>query len=52
MLQPLKSLVDYQSPGANKLAVVADIDARVSFYSESLRLYQMYQRYRTIGALM
>lgn len=35
MLQPLKSLVDYLSPGANKLTVVADIDARVSFYSES-----------------
>ncbi|XP_073960260.1 coatomer subunit epsilon [Choristoneura fumiferana] len=29
MLQPLKSLVDYLSPGANKLAIVADIDARV-----------------------
>ncbi|XP_061719688.1 coatomer subunit epsilon [Cydia pomonella] len=29
MLLPLKSLVDYLSPGANKLAVVADIDARV-----------------------
>lgn len=52
MLQPLKSLVDYLSPGANKLAVVADIDARVSFYSESLRLYQMYHGYRTTGALM
>lgn len=29
MLQPLKSLVDYMSPGANKPAIVADIDARV-----------------------
>lgn len=31
MLQPLKSLVDFLSPGANKPAIVADIDARVSF---------------------
>ncbi|KAG6457651.1 hypothetical protein O3G_MSEX010412 [Manduca sexta] len=30
MLQPLKSLVDYLSPGANKPAIVADIDARVA----------------------
>ncbi|XP_045450088.1 coatomer subunit epsilon [Melitaea cinxia] len=30
MLQPLKSLVDYMSPGANKPAIVADIDARVA----------------------
>ncbi|CAK1580822.1 unnamed protein product [Parnassius mnemosyne] len=30
MLQPLKTLVDYLSPGANKLAIVADIDARVA----------------------
>ncbi|CAH0399355.1 unnamed protein product [Chilo suppressalis] len=28
MLQPLKILVDYISPGANKPAIVADIDAR------------------------
>ncbi|RVE44749.1 hypothetical protein evm_010601 [Chilo suppressalis] len=30
MLQPLKILVDYISPGANKPAIVADIDARVA----------------------
>ncbi|CAH2229640.1 jg4870 [Pararge aegeria aegeria] len=30
MLQPLKSLVEYLSPGANKPAVVSDIDARVA----------------------
>ncbi|XP_063829836.1 coatomer subunit epsilon [Ostrinia nubilalis] len=30
MLQPLKSLVDYLSPGANKPVIVADIDARVA----------------------
>ncbi|XP_072938191.1 coatomer subunit epsilon [Epargyreus clarus] len=30
MLQPLKTLVDYLSPGANKPAIVADIDARVA----------------------
>ncbi|CAG9791067.1 unnamed protein product [Diatraea saccharalis] len=30
MLQPLKSLVEYISPGANKPAIVADIDARVA----------------------
>ncbi|KAI5643875.1 coatomer epsilon subunit domain-containing protein [Phthorimaea operculella] len=30
MLQPFKSLVDYLSPGANKPAIVADIDARVA----------------------
>lgn len=30
MLQPLKTLVDYLSPGANKPAIVSDIDARVS----------------------
>ncbi|XP_049871705.1 coatomer subunit epsilon [Pectinophora gossypiella] len=30
LLQPLKTLVDYLSPGANKPAVVADVDARVA----------------------
>ncbi|XP_041980647.1 coatomer subunit epsilon [Aricia agestis] len=30
LLQPLKTLVDYLSPGANKPAIVADIDARVN----------------------
>ncbi|KPI97090.1 Coatomer subunit epsilon [Papilio xuthus] len=30
MLQPLKTLVDYLSPGANKPVIVADIDARVA----------------------
>ncbi|KAL0821309.1 hypothetical protein ABMA28_005903 [Loxostege sticticalis] len=30
MLQPLKSLVEYLSPGANKPVIVADIDARVA----------------------
>ncbi|XP_026325915.1 coatomer subunit epsilon [Hyposmocoma kahamanoa] len=30
MLQPLKSLVDYLSPGASKPVIVADIDARVA----------------------
>ncbi|XP_038222048.1 coatomer subunit epsilon [Zerene cesonia] len=30
LLQPLKTLVDYLSPGANKPAIVADIDARVA----------------------
>ncbi|KAL4717388.1 hypothetical protein ACJJTC_017275 [Scirpophaga incertulas] len=30
MLQPLKTLVEYLSPGANKPALVADIDARVA----------------------
>ncbi|VVC92041.1 unnamed protein product [Leptidea sinapis] len=30
LLQPLKSLVDYLSPGANKPQIVADIDARVA----------------------
>ncbi|CAH4021058.1 coatomer subunit epsilon [Pieris brassicae] len=30
LLQPLKTLVDYLSPGANKPAVVSDIDARVA----------------------
>ncbi|XP_028026559.1 coatomer subunit epsilon [Bombyx mandarina] len=30
MLQPLKSLVDYLLPDANKSAIVADIDARVA----------------------
>lgn len=34
MLQPLKSLVEYLSPGANKPAIVADIDARVSYCCE------------------
>lgn len=29
MLQPLKTLVDYLGPQANKPAIVADIDARV-----------------------
>lgn len=32
MLQPLKTLVEYLSPGANKPAIVAEIDARVSIY--------------------
>ncbi|XP_045501066.1 coatomer subunit epsilon [Colias croceus] len=30
LLQPLKTLVDYLSPGANKPAIVADVDARVA----------------------
>ncbi|CAH0718126.1 unnamed protein product, partial [Brenthis ino] len=30
MLQPLKTLVEYLSPGANKPAIVAEIDARVA----------------------
>ncbi|CAG4955680.1 unnamed protein product [Parnassius apollo] len=30
MLQPLKTLVEYLSPGANKPAIVADVDARVA----------------------
>ncbi|CAH2049097.1 unnamed protein product, partial [Iphiclides podalirius] len=30
LLLPLKTLVDYLSPGANKPAIVADIDARVA----------------------
>lgn len=30
LLQPLKTLVEYLSPGANKPAIVADIDARVA----------------------
>ncbi|KAJ0174967.1 hypothetical protein K1T71_009108 [Dendrolimus kikuchii] len=30
LLQPLKTLVDYLSPGANKPAIVTDLDARVA----------------------
>lgn len=39
MLQPLKSLVDYLLPDANKSAIVADIDARVCNYKKLLIKY-------------
>lgn len=39
MLQPLKTLVDYLSPDANKPAIVADIDARVSMFSTKADKY-------------
>lgn len=41
MLQPLKTLVDYLSPGTNKPAIVADIDAKVRKMFKKISCFEL-----------